>query len=141
MTRLYQKIPSKIPIQTSNLHGRNQCCSISHRIQSRKHSNQRGSVVSASLSLHEIPPPIGELVVAAGPTDDRPDDHVGVGAPAAVPVVVPLGAPHEGLGVPVGLHGRAAVVHPLGVVPPVPDQVAEAHGIGAQDVAHLRLDQ
>uniref|UniRef100_A0A0A9HNL2 Uncharacterized protein n=1 Tax=Arundo donax TaxID=35708 RepID=A0A0A9HNL2_ARUDO len=53
-------------------------------------------------------------------------------------MVEPLRAPDELLAALVRHDGRGAVVHPVGVLGAVPDQVADAPGVGAQHVIHLR---
>ncbi|WVZ73743.1 hypothetical protein U9M48_022021 [Paspalum notatum var. saurae] len=109
-----------------------------HPVQLREHANHRGRVVRAGLRLHVVLPVVPEPVPPVRPSDDRADEHVGVGAPAAEPVVEPLRAADELLAVLVRHDGGGAVVHPVGVLGAVADEVADAPGVGAQHVVHLR---
>lgn len=107
-------------------------------MQLGEHAHQRRGVVRACLRLHVIPPLISELVPGVRAADESPGDHVGVGASPAVPVVVALHAPDEAFAPFVGHDRGPPVVHPHGVLAAVPHQVADAHGIVAENVVDLR---
>lgn len=98
-------------------------------------------VVRAGLGLHVRAALVVEDVLAVGPADDGADEVVWVLPPRAVPRVEPLQAADEVPVVTVRRARRRAVVHLPRVRRAVPDQVAGAHRIRAQDVVGLGLGE
>lgn len=107
----------------------------------RKHSDHQRRVISTRLRLHVIPSRVAELVCVVGASYQCSDQHVRVLTPAAVPLVVSLGAADERLVRLVRDTGSGPVVHSRRVPRSMTDQVADPGRVGAQDVVHLGLGE
>jgi hypothetical protein len=110
-------------------------------VQPGEDADHGRGVVRAGLGLHVVPTVVPELVAGVGPADDGAGEHVGVGPPAAEPVVEPLHATDEAAVGLVRHDGRAAVVHPHGEPVAVPDHVAQPQRVAPEDVVRLRPRQ
>jgi len=104
-------------------------------------ANHGRGVVRARLRLHVVAAPVAEPIAVVRPADDGADDHVRVGPRTAEPVVVPLHAADEPAVGAVRHDGRAPVVHPPREPLAVPDQVAHAGRVAAEDVVCLSTRQ
>jgi hypothetical protein len=110
-------------------------------MQVHKDANHGRGVVRARLRLLVVGAPVHEPVAVVRPADDGADHDDGVRPGAAVPAVVPLHAADEPAVGAVRHDGGRTVVHPPREQPAVPDHVAHAVGVGAEDVVRQRPRQ